>query len=445
VSAWSRALDLASRTSPTRNRYVDFLRALSITAVIAGHWLIAAPWIVDGALRLDHVLSVQPWTQWLTLLFQVMPVFFVVGGYSNAASWDAARRRGSSYGAWVAGRARRLIGPVVPLVLAWAALAFVFRRFGVSYEMIQHGSILALVPMWFLAVYLLVVLLVPLTRAAWQRFGLWSFWVPAALAAAFDILRFHDGHRPAIAWVNYVFVWTAVHQLGYAWRDGRLTGMRRAFPWIAGGAAAWAVLARIGPYPISMVGVPGEPVSNTTPPDVLLLAFAVAQVGIVLAAEAPMRRWLDHPRPWAATVLVNGTIMTVYLWHLTVLALLIGLAVLAGGIGLHLEPGTAAWWLARVPWFAALGAGLALLLPLVGRFERSAPLPPEFQPSTPRVLAGAALVSAGIAVLALDGIAAPGAVGVRGIVVGGLILGAWLLGAMGTGSRGSSGTAAGPD
>jgi hypothetical protein len=377
---------------------------------------------------------VQPATQWLTLIFQVMPVFFLVGGYSNAASWDAARRSGTSYGTWVAGRARRLIGPIIPLILIWAAMAFVFRRFGVSYEMIRHASILALVPMWFLAVYLLVVLLVPVTRAAWHRYGSRSLWVLVALAVVVDLLRFHDGHRSALGWINYLFVWGAVHQLGYLWRDGRLAGARQALPWLAGGALAWMLLARFGPYPLSMVGVPGEPVSNTTPPSVLLLAFAAAQVGLVLALEGPMRRWLDGTRAWAATVLINGTIMTVYLWHLTVLALLVGLAMLAGGFGLQLVPGTAAWWLARIPWLVVMAVGLGLLIPLVGRFERSAPLPQDFRPSTPRVLAGATLASAGIAFLALDGIAAAGALGVRGVVVSGTILGAWMLGAIGTGA-----------
>ena len=432
ASAWSRALELNARTPPSRNRYVDFLRALSITAVITGHWIIAAPWIRDGRLQLDHMLAVQPWTQWLTLLFQVMPVFFLVGGYSNAASWEAAQRTGTSYGRWVAGRARRLIGPIVPLILVWAAMAFVFRRFGVSYEMIRHGSILALVPMWFLAVYLLVVLLVPVSHAAWRRYGLWSFWVLVALAVVADVLRFHDGHRPLVGWVNYVFVWGAVHQLGYLWREGRLAGPARALPWLVLGAVAWILMVRYGPYPMSMVGVPGDEVSNTSPPDVLLLAFALAQVGLVLALEPPMRRWLDRPRVWAATVLVNGTIMTVYLWHLTVLALLVGLAALLGGVGLHLEPGTLNWWLARIPWMIVLAAGLAALLPLVGRFERSPPLPDDFRPSILRVLLGAALVSAGIAFLALDGIAAAGAIGVRGVIVGGTVVGAWMLGAIGT-------------
>jgi len=433
VSAWSRALEAAAQTPPSRNRYVDLLRAVSIGAVVIGHWIIAAPWIDDGQLRLDHMLAVEPWTQWLTLLFQVMPIFFLVGGYSNAASWDAAQRAGTAYGVWIAGRARRLIGPIVPLILAWAAMAFVFRLFGVSYEIIRVGSILALVPMWFLAVYLLVVLLVPVTRAVWKRFGIVSFWTLVVAAVCVDVLRFHDGHRPAVGWVNYLFVWVAMHQLGYLWRDGRLAGPRRALPWLAGGVIAWVALTHYGPYPISMVGVPGDEVSNTLPPDVLLLALGAAQTGLVLALEVPMRRLLDNTRVWAATVLVNGTIMTVYLWHLTVLALLVGLAKLTGGIGLHFVPGTQAWWLARIPWFVALTAGMVVLLPLVGRFERASPLPTGFQPATPRILTGAALVSAGIAYLTLGGIAAEGAIGVRGIVVGGTIVGAWLLGAIGPG------------
>jgi hypothetical protein len=427
---WSRALAMAERTPPSRNRYVDFLRAASIGAVVFGHWLIAAPWIDGtGTLRLDHMLAVSPWTQWLTLLFQVMPVFFLVGGYSNAASWDAALRKGLPYGHWVAGRARRLIGPVVPLILAWAAMAFVFRRFGVGFEMIRQGSILALVPLWFLAVYLLVVLLVPVTRAAWRRVGIGSFWALVAAACIVDGLRFWDGHRPAVGWVNYLFVWVAMHQLGYLWRDGRLGGARRALPWAVAGTIAWILLTRLGPYPISMVGVPGDEVSNTLPPDVLLLALGTAQTGWILAFEQPMRRVLRRTGAWAATVLVNGTIMSVYLWHLTVLALLIGIANLFGGIGLRLEPGSLAWWWARIPWFVALVAGLVVVLLVVGRFERLSPPSAKFAPSTGRILAGAALVSAGIAFLALGGIGAPGQFGVRGIVAGGTILGAWLLGA----------------
>jgi len=45
MSIWQQAADMAQKTPPERNRYVDLLRALSISAVVLGHWLMAAPFL----------------------------------------------------------------------------------------------------------------------------------------------------------------------------------------------------------------------------------------------------------------------------------------------------------------------------------------------------------------------------------------------------------------
>ena len=86
-TVWSRARAMAEMAPPERNRYVDFLRGLSILAVVVGHWLVAAPY-VDGAGDVvgGNLLGIIPWTQWLTWVFQVMPLFFLVGGFSNGVS-----------------------------------------------------------------------------------------------------------------------------------------------------------------------------------------------------------------------------------------------------------------------------------------------------------------------------------------------------------------------
>jgi hypothetical protein len=47
MSTYNDALDLARQTPLTRNRYVDLLRAVSIFVVVLGHWLMAAPQVVD--------------------------------------------------------------------------------------------------------------------------------------------------------------------------------------------------------------------------------------------------------------------------------------------------------------------------------------------------------------------------------------------------------------
>ncbi|REK20305.1 MAG: acyltransferase, partial [Actinobacteria bacterium] len=78
------ARKIAEATPATRNRYVDLLRALSILVVVYGHWLMAAPEVIGGEIRIGHALTDIPWTRGLTWVLQVMPVFFFVGGFSNA-------------------------------------------------------------------------------------------------------------------------------------------------------------------------------------------------------------------------------------------------------------------------------------------------------------------------------------------------------------------------
>lgn len=425
MRAWTRAAELAAKTPPTRNRAADFLRAAAILAVVLGHWTAAAPY-EDAAGRLTptHILAVADWTHWLTWVIQVMPVFFIVGGFSNGLTWRAAQRDGVSYAEWLAGRLRRLVGPVLPLLGVWVGIGALAHAGGVPAEMVRIGSQMALIPVWFLAVYLGVVVLVPLSHALWVRFRFGSC-AGLALAAVLVDVAFFRGQR-ALGWVNYLFVWSAVHQLGYAWGDGELGRLRRTLPLGLLGLALLVALTTLGPYPRAMVGVPGDALSNTTPPKITLLALAAAQGGLLLALEPHLRRVLARAVPWTATVLVNGLIMTVYLWHLTAMVLWIGLAHRLGGLGLHSAPGTGEWWRGRPLWIATLALVLLPLVLLFGRFERPGPVartPPAW-----RLVAGAALFVAGLAALALDGIAGDGWFGLRLGVLALPLAGAVLIG-----------------
>ena len=269
---WSKAAELAAQTPASRNRYVDFLRAVSIFLVIGGHWTAAAPYFeAEGGLVVTHVLATSPWTHWLTWVVQVMPIFFMVGGFSNGISWRAALKAERSYGVWLDGRLRRLIGPVLPLIAAWILIGAGAHLYGVRAELIRIGSQMALIPIWFLAVYVMVVVLTPITHALWERFRMASFWGLVVCAIAVDV-AFMQGIE-WLGWANYLFVWSAVHQLGYAWRDGELSGLARTLTWAACGFVALIALMELGPYPRSMVGVPGEGISNTTPPNPAISPF----------------------------------------------------------------------------------------------------------------------------------------------------------------------------
>ena len=81
MSIWSQASELAAQTPADRNRYVDFLRAISILFVIVGHWLITTAYFNSETGTLEPILALDviPWTGWLTWIFQVMPIFFMHG------------------------------------------------------------------------------------------------------------------------------------------------------------------------------------------------------------------------------------------------------------------------------------------------------------------------------------------------------------------------------
>ena len=62
--------------------------------------------------------------------------------------------------------------------------------------------------------------------------------------------------------------------------------------------------------------------------------------------------------------------MTIYLWHLTSLSLITAAGIFAfDGVFFSIEPGTALWWITRPLFYVVLGAGLALLIVIFGRFE----------------------------------------------------------------------------
>jgi hypothetical protein len=395
--------------------------------VITGHWLIVGLYYKDGSLTASDLLSIRPTTQWMTWVFQVMPVFFIVGGYANAVSLEGAHRRGVDYAGWLVTRLNRLVSPLLVLLFAWAILAAILHFSGVSGDTLQLASRAALIPIWFLAIYTVVVILAPATYIAWERWGFVSFWAFAIVGGLVDI-AFFAADQQWLGWSNYFWVWLAVHHLGYAWRDGRMGSPARLLVYSVLGLSALALLVFKGPYPFAMVGSPDEGLSNTLPPKITLLALGIFQFGLLLSIEKPMRRMLSGLRLWAATVLINSMIMTLYLWHLTVMVIIVALAYLAGGLGLGLEPGSPDWWMSRPLWIAFLYAVLVPIAFVLAPLERRALAAVAPVPSAARLVAGALLICLGVALLALFGIGSPPVPGLDIAAFGMIVVGSGISG-----------------
>ncbi len=296
-----------------------------------------------------------------------MPIF-LVGGYSNGLSWRSARKRGMSYGGWLRARLRRLGIPLVPLLLVWLAVGAVAVAPGANAETVRLASQMALIPTWFLAAYLMVIVVAPPCLMLWERWGWASIVGGIVLAGAADVLSI-AADSPILGYPNYLLVWTAFHQVGYAWLDRRLDGVPRRLLLAGIGAVGLLLLVTIGPYPISMITAGTDEISNSNPTRVTMAFLGMLQAGLVLSLEGPLAAALRRPRLWMLTVLVNRRIMTWFLWHLTALVGLSHLLLALGGLGLLPTPLTGVWWATRPLWCAALLLVTGGIVLVLGRFE----------------------------------------------------------------------------
>jgi hypothetical protein len=390
--------DIAAKTPASRNRAIDFYRAAALTIVVIGHWLASAIFVEpDGDLRFTNILELADWTHWLTWFIQVIPVFFIVGGYANWLSYHSAVRRRRSIGSWITARFRRLMTPVVPFLAVWSAISIGAGLLGVDHSLIRAGSFAVVTPLWFLAVYLLVILAVPATAWLWIRLGWWSVVLGLALAFAVDGIRYATGYD-WIGWLNFGFVWFTAHQMGYRWATERkapaAAPLIAAIPIVLGALLA---LTLAGPYPISMVGVPGATENNTLPPTAVLAVLALLQYAVIRLFEPAAGRLMRRTRPWLAVVAFHVVMMTVYIWHLPTMAIVV-LAGYGAGFGFGIEPLTAGWWLTRPIWILVLAVALAGIIAVFGRFEprvRTGP-PPSVPVLVFGVVASIVAISAGV-------------------------------------------------
>ena len=99
-----------------RDHAMDLYRVVALLLIVIGHWVAACLTFSDGGFWRENPLVDLPWTQWLTWMFQVVPVFFVVAGYASAVSWGHPRAE-ESLQDWLRRRLARPVGPTAVYVV----------------------------------------------------------------------------------------------------------------------------------------------------------------------------------------------------------------------------------------------------------------------------------------------------------------------------------------
>jgi len=413
------ALADAARTD--RNRAVDAYRALAMLAVALGHWLVIAIGVdAGGDLEARNALEVAPQLSWLTWIFQVMPLFFVVGGFASAMSLDAHWRRNGRDRDWVVSRLRRMVAPTVALAVTWLVLLGVGAVAGVG-GLVAAGAVGAAIPLWFLANYTIDTALAPTVFSALRKNRIRT--VASLLGAFAAIEALHVAGVPWIEHLNWVLGWMLFQVGGFMWRDSLLPTGCRMLAWAGVLWCAAIGLVAFGPWPVTMIHVSGVPFSPTHPPSLALVVFGAAFSATAIAAAPAVTATLTSNRAaWKVVVAGNAISMSVYLWHFT--AMIAASAVFYAFGWLPSAPiGSTDWWMQKTPVVALAFVLLIPIVALVSRIEQRALLAPQvrWNGSAASVLGLAALVSTSLKLWSTGNIGAA-ATGMALLVLAGLLL-----------------------
>lgn len=313
-------MEASATSAPGRDRFVDAVRAGSLVVVVIWHWAFTVfDWRDDGP-HASNPIGFTSGLWLLTWLFQVMPLFFFVGGWANLNAWNRAADAGVPMRRFLAGRMRRLALPALGLIVVWWAISIAIAALVEGADWIGRAAILVCSPLWFAFTYLLIVALMPMWLRLHQRFDvLVPIWL-AGIATLVDVARFSHGW-PWIGWLNMIVVWGLAHQLGFQYQ--RFAAMPRQHQW----ALMWAGLFGLGAlvwsrlYPASMVGVPGDRFSNMAPPTLAIVALVVFQIGALMLIRPWVEARLDRPRWQRFNELMTTYAMPLYLLHSSAMAI----------------------------------------------------------------------------------------------------------------------------
>jgi fucose 4-O-acetylase-like acetyltransferase len=349
-----------------RDPVMDLVRVLCVVVVVIGHMLMIGAAVVPGrGLVVERTLLETSWIGPVTWIAQIMPLFFVVGGFVGIGAWRRIEASGGTAADFIRSRILRLARPSIALFAALAVGVLVMHLTGVDPESIRLIGIGISSPLWFLAAYSFAQAYLPGLATFHARAPWWTLATLVAGAVACDALRFATGFE-ALALLDMTFVWLFAQQLGFWIADG---WFRRRSPATLAAIGAGAYLLLFG---LVGIGYPGNMLDNLFPPTFAIVALALGQTCLMLLAHPALTRFMSLRPVQVVVATVGSRMMTIYLWHVPVLALVIGL--------LLLTPlpspaaGSAAWWWTRPVVFVAVVVVLAVISALFGRLERPSPI-----------------------------------------------------------------------
>ena len=346
-----------------RDSAVDLVKAACLIVVVGLHAMMAGITVGEDGLAITNALEGHPIFAWATWAVQIMPLFFLLGGFSSMTQWRRMKARGATAGEYIRQRVHRLAHPaLLPLAVIIGSLAAVAIA-GVSNEVVSQVGFRIGQPLWFLAVYLGCAGFIPLMANLHDRAPKRTLFGLLAAAVIIDTLV-AVFQAPLLGAFNFLFVWLFVQQLGFWYADGWFLRRNRTvlFAMFLASFGLLVVLTLVVGYSTDMY-------VNLNPPTICILVLGVGQISLFSWAHPYLQKLSRVPSLASAAGGINANSMTIYLWHVPVVVI-VALTMLTANFPLP-EPLSDQWWQTRPLFFAAIAVGLIPVVLLVALYDRT--------------------------------------------------------------------------
>ena len=99
------------RTGVARDPSVDAIRVALLVVVFALHAMMFGVGVGPDGPVLENALEGQAWFGPVSWVVQIMPLFFIVGGFASFHHWRSMRAKGATASDYVRARITRLVPP----------------------------------------------------------------------------------------------------------------------------------------------------------------------------------------------------------------------------------------------------------------------------------------------------------------------------------------------
>ena len=384
-------------SSAARDHASDLVRAVCIAGVVTLHALMVGVTVSSDGPVFANAGETGTWLIPVSWLLQVMPLFFVIGGFTGRRSLQQVRRRGGSGTGFAASRVHRLVVPSIIAVGGVGVLLLAAAVAGMDPALIDIAGYRFGQPLWFLGVFLLCQGLLPVFMRWHERHPLLTVTALALAALAVDVVRDASGIT-GIGFANLLFVWLAMQRLGFFLADGRIDALPRRTRILAALLAAGLLVG-------SFAGGFHSPdlVANINPPTTALILVGIIHTAAFSLLREKLGLLAARRGIRAVITFISNRSMTIYLWHMPVLLALAGMTAAVAQLTQLAPPApdTPMWWATRPLWLLATVAGTAAVSVALARLERVRPNIDS--PSPARVSASVATAAGAVCAVLIMG------------------------------------------